>query len=93
VPGTNKRNVKYYRATERPVGRFLPSPRTVLDHCPELGGEVTYVNPFTGDGARIRVKKRGGGKIGGDAPSRCKHGVKPGDCRKCAGSSGDKPAQ
>jgi hypothetical protein len=86
VPGTNERNVKYYRATERPVGRFLPSPRTVLENCPELGDEAIYINPFTGEPTRTRVKKRGGGNITSVAPSRCKHGVKQGICAKCAGS-------
>jgi hypothetical protein len=86
VPGANERNVKYYRAMERPVGRFLPSPRTVLENCPELGDEAIYINPFTGERTRIRVKKRGGGNITSVAPSRCKHGVKQGICAKCAGS-------
>jgi hypothetical protein len=84
-PGTHERNLKYYRGTERSVGRFLPSPRTVLENCPELGEEVIYVNPFTGEPTRIRAKKRVGGKIGGVAPSRCKHGVHQGLCAKCAG--------
>jgi hypothetical protein len=86
VPGSHERNQKYYRATERLVGRFLPSPRTVLENRPELGGEVIYVNPFTGERTRIRAKKRGGGNITGVAPSRCKHGVKQGVCAKCADS-------
>jgi len=86
VPGTNERNLKYYTATERPVGRFLPSPRTVLKNCPELGGVVIYVNPFTGESTRIRPEKRGGGNINSVAPSRCKHGVNRDVCAKCAGS-------
>jgi hypothetical protein len=86
VPGTNERNVKYYRATERSVGRFLPSPRVVLESCPELGDEVIYVNPFSGERTRIRAKKRGGGNVASAVPSRCEHGVKQGDCAKCAGS-------
>jgi hypothetical protein len=90
VPGTNERNVKYYRATERSVGRFLPSPRMVLESCPELGDEVIYVNPFTGERTRIRVKKRGGGNISSDTPSRCEHGLKLSACAKCAGSKGTK---
>ena len=86
VPGTNERNLKYYRGTDRPVGQFLPSPRMVLENYPELGDEAIYINPFTGEPTRIRVKKRGGGNVTSVAPSRCKHGVKPGVCAKCAGS-------
>ena len=91
--GTRERNVKRLIARDPEGGRFLPHPLSILKGDPDLGGSVTYRNPFTGEKETIEVKKRGGGKIGGDAPSRCKHGVKLGDCRKCAGSSGDKPAQ
>lgn len=30
------------------MGRFLPSPRLVLQHNPEIGEKVEYVDPFTG---------------------------------------------
>jgi len=91
--GTRERNVKRLIARDPEGGRFLPHPLSILKGNPDLGGSVTYRNPFTGEKETIAVKKRGGGNITSAAPSRCKHGVKPGDCRKCAGSSAGKQAQ
>lgn len=84
--GTRERNVKRLVARSPEGGRFLPHPRSILRDYPKLGGSVTFTNPFTGEPTRIRAEKRGGGKIGGVAPSRCKHGVNQGLCAECAGS-------
>lgn len=46
--GTREKNVKRIIARQEDSGRFLPSPRLVLRNNPEVGDEVTYVNPFTG---------------------------------------------
>ena len=46
--GTREKNVKRFIASEEDSGRFLPSPRLVLQKNPEIGDKVHYVNPFTG---------------------------------------------
>jgi hypothetical protein len=46
--GTGEKNRKLVVARKRECNRFLPSPRSVLKHNPELGTKVKYVDPFTG---------------------------------------------
>jgi hypothetical protein len=47
--GTRERNVKRVLPIGRGTGRFLPHPRSVLKHNPELGEKVKYIDPFTGN--------------------------------------------
>jgi len=46
--GTRENNQKLIIAKNREYDRFLPSPRSVLKHNPEIGKKVRYVDPFTG---------------------------------------------
>jgi len=84
--GTRARNVKRLVAISPEGSSFLPHPRSILADYPELGGSVTFTNPFSGEEETIALNKRGGGNLASGAPSRCKHGVKQGVCAKCADS-------
>jgi len=46
--GTRERNVKRILACEHESGRFLPSPRRVMRDNPEIGSELSFIDPFTG---------------------------------------------
>jgi hypothetical protein len=52
--GTRERNVKRVLPIDHGVGRFLPSPRSVLKHHPELGDKVKYVDPLSGKWKAVR---------------------------------------
>ena len=54
-PGTREKNVKLVRARSDMGNRFLPSPRNVLSHNPEIGRKIKYIDPFTG---KWKVVKR-----------------------------------
>ncbi len=53
-PGTRERNVKRIRAREGLAGRFLPSPKNVLERNPKIGKEVKYVDPFSGTWKQVK---------------------------------------
>jgi hypothetical protein len=46
--GTRERNEKRIQACDRGSGRFLPSPQLVLRDNPEIGPEVSFIDPFSG---------------------------------------------
>ncbi len=52
--GTRERNVKPVLPIDQGVSRFLPSPRSVLKHYPELGDKVKYVDPLSGKWKAVR---------------------------------------
>ena len=52
--GTREHNVKRVLPIDQGVGRFLPSPRSVLKHYPELGKKVKYVDPLSGKWKAVR---------------------------------------
>jgi hypothetical protein len=54
--GTRQRNIKRVLSHSEDSGRFLPSPRSVLENNPEIGTSVTYVNPFTGASETVRAR-------------------------------------
>jgi energy-coupling factor transporter ATP-binding protein EcfA2 len=54
VEGTRERNVKPVLPIDQGVSRFLPSPRSVLKHHPELGKKVKYVDPLSGNWKTVR---------------------------------------
>lgn len=47
-PGTRESNLKRLTARADTNQGFLPRPRVVFDHNPEIGLEARYVDPFTG---------------------------------------------
>jgi hypothetical protein len=47
-PGTHLRNQKRLLPGLISRPRFLPDPRLILQNCPEIGDEVSYVDPLTG---------------------------------------------
>jgi hypothetical protein len=51
---TRERNVKRLLAIDQGVGRFLPSPRSVLKRHTELGDKVKYVDPLSGEWKAVR---------------------------------------
>jgi hypothetical protein len=53
--GTRENNLKPVLACAGTTGRFLPSPRLVLQSNPEIGDNVKYVDPFT---ATWKILKR-----------------------------------
>lgn len=57
-PGTRKKNEKRLRAREDGTEGFLPKPALVLKENPEIGKEVEYVDPFTGEAMVLRPTKR-----------------------------------
>ncbi len=52
---TRERNLKRVLPIDQGVRRFLPSPRSVLKHYPELGDKVKFVDPLSG---KWKVVKR-----------------------------------
>jgi hypothetical protein len=54
--GTRETNLKRVLANENEVGRFLPAPRLVLKENPEIGKEVRYVDPFTGEWKTLKAE-------------------------------------
>jgi len=52
--GTHEQNVKRVLPIDGGVGRFLPSPQSVLKHHPELGDKVKYVDPLDGKWKVVR---------------------------------------
>jgi hypothetical protein len=52
--GTRERNLKRVLPIDEGIGRFLPSPRSVLRHNRELGKSVKYVDPLTGTWKKVR---------------------------------------
>jgi len=52
--GTRERNLKPVLPIGQSAGRFLPSPRSVLKHHPELGEKVKYVDPLSGKLKAVR---------------------------------------
>jgi hypothetical protein len=57
-PGTRERNVKRLLARLDTTEGFLPKPAVVLRANPEIGKDVEYVEPFTGETMVIRPTKR-----------------------------------
>jgi energy-coupling factor transporter ATP-binding protein EcfA2 len=57
-PGTRESNRKLVRASEQLSVRFLPSPRQVLRSNPEIGEEVSFIDPFTGAREILRIAKK-----------------------------------
>jgi len=53
-PGKREKNVKRFLATENRGQRFLPSPASVMVHCPEVGKELTYNDPLSGEWRTLR---------------------------------------
>jgi hypothetical protein len=51
--GTRERNLRPVIARREETERFLPSPRSVLRHNPEIGKKVKYVDPFTGKWKKV----------------------------------------
>jgi energy-coupling factor transporter ATP-binding protein EcfA2 len=47
--GTREKNVKRLLPIEGAAGKFLPSPRQVLQHVKDLGESVEFINPFNGE--------------------------------------------
>ncbi len=60
APGNLPQNKKPLVPGSLPSGGFLPAPESVFRECPEIGDEVHYVNPITGE---ERVMLRLGKKI------------------------------
>jgi hypothetical protein len=48
APGVREQNRKPLMAVPLEHTSFLPRPRSVLKHNPEIGKEVQYIDPFTG---------------------------------------------
>lgn len=52
--GTREKNLKLVLPVGQGTGRFLPHPRVVLKHNPELGKKVTYIDPLSGKKRTVR---------------------------------------
>jgi hypothetical protein len=52
--GTREHNLKRVLPIDQGAVRFLPSPRSVLKHYPELGDKVKYVDPLSGKWKAVR---------------------------------------
>ena len=59
-PGTREKNEKRLLAREDGSEGFLPKPALVLKENPDIGKEVEYVDPFTGEEMIVTPAKRGG---------------------------------
>jgi hypothetical protein len=55
--GTREKNVKRLLACDRAATGFLPSPRKVFKSNPEIGKQVKYIDPFTGEEVVLRRKR------------------------------------
>ena len=54
-PGTREKNMKLLWANTDVTNGFLPSPKSVFQNNPEIGSEVRYVDPFTGEQKAMRA--------------------------------------
>jgi hypothetical protein len=55
--GTREKNVKRLLPTGNGTKAFLPSPKRVLEHFPELRDEASYVDPITGETDTVEVDR------------------------------------
>jgi len=57
-PGAKEKNLKRLLPTDNTRRNFLPPPQAVLNEHPEIGKQVAYIDPFTGEEKTLRRRTK-----------------------------------